>query len=239
MFTLPEELILLALDDEKGTVGRSSTTKERMIYALTTAILMELLLANRIKVEKPERKFLILRAPHGKVTVTDPTLTGDEIADDALMRIQKHEKVKGAFYWIDKLGPVTVASDSTMIDWSGKGSRFLSRLAAQGIILRKEHRTLGVISSPRFKLMDPAVKRQLCEQIDQSLFQEAQPGRRQVMLIALVRACQILDGYYPDRSRRHLARHRAADLQKADDETDFLIGELFKVRAAHDSVTVT
>ncbi|MCL4473614.1 MAG: GPP34 family phosphoprotein [Actinobacteria bacterium] len=239
MFTMPEELILLALDDEKGTAGSSATTKERITYGLTTAIIMELLLAARIKVKRPPHKFLVIRFPHGKITVADPTLTGDEIADDALKRIQQHEKVKGPFYWIDKLGPVTVAEHSGLIDWSSKGSRFLSRLATQGVILKMEHKTMGLISSPRFKLMDPTVRQQLRERIDQSLFQQAQADRRQVMLISLLRACQVLDCLYPDRNRRHRARDRASELQRSDDQTDFLIGELHKVRAAHDPVTVT
>lgn len=82
MLTLAEELILLAIDEEQGTVGCSSMTKKTITYALTGAIIK---------------------------------------------------------------GPVTVGRDSPLIDWSGKGSRFL---ASQGIIYKKEHKTLGIISSP-------------------------------------------------------------------------------------------
>ena len=239
MTTLPEELIILALDVEKGTVGRSSTTKEIITYALTAGILMELMLAERIRVEKPPKKFFTFKTPHGTVTVTDPTLTGDEILDDALTRIQSRGKIKGAFYWIDKLGPVTAARDSSLIDWSGKGSRFLARLAQQGVVIKKEHHTLGVISTPRFKLMDPSLRQELHERLDLSLAPGALPERRQVMLAALVRVCRLFGDLYPDGKRRHEAQDRAAALQQADIEVDFLCGEIQKVKASHDTAVYT
>jgi len=239
MLTLPEELILLALDEEKGTVGSSSTTRTTITYGLTTAIIMELVLAGRVSVERPERKFLVLRPPHGKIVVTDPTLTGDEILDDALMRIQKLGKVKGPFYWIDKLGKVTVARDAPQIDWSGKGSRFLERLTMQGLIYRKEHKTLGVFESPRFHCLDVETRQQLKDRLDRSLFTEPASERRQVMLIGLARACHLLDSLYPDYKRRREALSRAREIQKTDDGTDFLVGEISKVRAAHDTVTIS
>lgn len=234
MLTLPEELILLAIDDE-GKVGRSSMTKETLTYALTASIIMELVMAGRLELERPVKKFLVLHIPHGKVTVIDPTPTGDEILDDALDRIRSHGKIKGPYHWIDKLGPVTVAKDSPLIDWSGKGSRFLARLASQGIIYKKEHKTLGIISSPRFKIMDQEARQQVEDRLRGALAQAAHPDRRTAALLAFANDCRLLNEIFPDREQLRQAREAAIRIQKSDDEVDFLAGEVMKVRAAHEA----
>ncbi|MBI5869340.1 MAG: GPP34 family phosphoprotein [Actinobacteria bacterium] len=234
MLTLPEELILLAIDEE-GTVGRSSSTKETITYALTAAIIMELVMAGRLKVERPVKKFLVLHIPHGKLTVIDPSPTGDEILDDALVRIRTHSKVKGPYYWIDKLGPVTVAKDSPTIDWSGKGSRFLARLASQGIVYKKEHKTLGIISSPRYRIMDQEARRQVEERLRQALTLAVPPDRRTAALVALASDCRLLSEIIPEKAQLRQAREAAGRIQKSDDEIDFLAGEVMKVRAAKDT----
>ncbi|MHB9112392.1 MAG: GOLPH3/VPS74 family protein [Thermoleophilia bacterium] len=237
MLTLPEELILLAIDEE-GTVGHSSETKETITYALTGAIIMELVMAGRLKVERPVRKFLVLHIPHGKVTVIDPSPTGDEILDDALVRIRTSGRIKGPYYWIDKLGPVIVAKDSSLIDWSGKGSRFLARLAFQGIVYKKEHKTLGIISSPRFKIMDQEARRQVEDHLRQALAHATQPDQRTAALVAFASDCRLLKEIFTDKAQLRQAREAAGRIQKADDEVDFLAGEVMKVRAAHEA-TVT
>lgn len=232
MLTLPEELILLAIDEE-GTVGRSSLTRETITYALAGAIIIELVIAGRLKVERPVRKFLVLHIPHGKLTVLDPSPTGDEILDDALVRIRTSGKIKGPYYWIDKLGPVTVARDSPRIDWSGKGSRFLARLASQGIVDKREHKTLGIISSPRFKIMDLEARRQVEECLKKALAQSAQPDQRTAALVAFANDCRLLNEIFTDKAQLSQAREAASRIQKADDEVDFLASEVMKVRAAH------
>ncbi len=236
MRSLPEDLLLVALDKEKGTVGSSSETKAVITYALTAAIIMELMLAGRVRVEEPVKKFLTLKIPHGKIVVLDPAPTGDEILDDALARIRDHGKVKGPFYWIDKLGPVTASKDSALIDWSGKGSRFLARLAAAGILYKQEHRTLGLVSTPRFRLMDADARNEAEERVKKVLLEESTPSRRDVMLVALVRVSGVMGELFPERERLRQAREREAILREADSLVAFLVREIKKVRTSHDAV---
>src|SRR4051794_36111020 len=71
--SLPEELLLLALHDEKGSVIPAAASV--LDGALVGAILMELGLQGRLREDVD-----------GALQV-DPTPTGDEILDEALQRI--------------------------------------------------------------------------------------------------------------------------------------------------------
>lgn len=239
MTTLPEELILLALNEEKGTVGASAITKETITFAVCAAMILELITAGRVELRLPEKKFFMLKIDRGSLKVIDPAPTGDDILDDALKYIRVSGKNKGPYYWIDKLGRFTVSKDAGIIDYSGKCSRYLARLAGQGMIHKTEHRSLGVISSPRYKLMDPTVRLQLQQRITHALFEPLQPRQRTAMLICMARISRLLEEMFPQKQQLHEARENATRIQHGDPVVDFLAGEVIKVRSAHDTVVIS
>ena len=89
MLTLSEKLLLLALNDEKGSVVFSASTA--LPYGLAGAILLELYL----------KDFISFRDE--KVKVKSRNGTGNEILDDVLSLIIKENKMHDAKYWVQKI----------------------------------------------------------------------------------------------------------------------------------------
>ena len=89
MLTLMEDLILIALHDEKGTIATSSSFKLK--YGLIGAIIMDLMLRQRIKIDNK------------KIIVTDQTLTEDELLNEALELFRSVDNIRKIDSWIRKL----------------------------------------------------------------------------------------------------------------------------------------
>jgi hypothetical protein len=89
MLSIVEELFLLALNEEKGTI--LSFVKKTLPYALTGAILAELALQGKVCSNDKQRLELLDSAP-----------LGDEILDDALREFQSSEKPRKLSYWVSQ-----------------------------------------------------------------------------------------------------------------------------------------
>jgi hypothetical protein len=89
MFTIFEELFLLALDEDKGNI--LSFAKKGLPYGLSGAILAELTLLGKVCSNDKHR-----------LEVIDAAQTGDEVLDDALQGIQSSEKPRKLSYWVSQ-----------------------------------------------------------------------------------------------------------------------------------------
>ena len=89
MLNLMEELLLLALDDEKGKIISSSSCA--LPYGLRGALLLELFLAEKNDVVDK------------KIDVINKNNTGNEVLDNALNIINTHHKQKTVKFWVTKL----------------------------------------------------------------------------------------------------------------------------------------
>jgi hypothetical protein len=87
--TLPEELLLLALHDENGTVIPAAASV--LNGALIGAVLMELGLTGHLR-----------ENPDGTLGA-DLTPTGNEIFDEALQRIADADRPRLPSYWVGRL----------------------------------------------------------------------------------------------------------------------------------------
>jgi hypothetical protein len=87
MLTLFEELFLLSIHEEKGTVV--SIIAENLGYGLNGAVLAELALGGKIRVGENRR-----------VELVDPASSGDEILDKALAQIRASENPRKVSFWI-------------------------------------------------------------------------------------------------------------------------------------------
>ncbi len=109
MLSIYEELFLLALDEEKGTI--IPFAKNNLAHALSGGILAELSLSGKVCSNDKHRLELL-----------DAAITGDEILDDAIKEIQSSEKSRKLPYWVsqfsarpkklrERLGESLVAKD--------------------------------------------------------------------------------------------------------------------------------
>jgi hypothetical protein len=90
MLTLAEELLLLALDDESGSVEPAASGS--LQYGLAGALLVELVIAGRLRLEG------------GGLVVADGSPTGDAVLDEVIGRISRSGRPRDAEYWVGQFG---------------------------------------------------------------------------------------------------------------------------------------
>lgn len=164
MQTLAEDLLLLALDDDKGTVSWQRTTA--LPYGLGGALLVDLALQGRVTMVDD------------RISLSDPAPTGEAVLDAALVTIRSAKKEHDAKYWVKHLG-----------DRSGLKEELARRLVARGILREQEHAFLWVFHDPRFPASDPRPEAALRERIRDVVLNGAEPDERTLLLLSLVNAC--------------------------------------------------
>jgi hypothetical protein len=167
MLSLAEELLLLALDDEKGVIVHKTPLK----YAIVGAILMDLALANRIDTDVEN------------LTVVDVQKTGDDILDEALQRIAASHETKTIGYWL-----VNLSRDSRELE-----ERLLERLIEKGILKKEEHKILWVFHQRRYPVQEDSEEREVKSRIRSIVLSEELPDPRDVVLVSLIRSCYLID----------------------------------------------
>ena len=171
---LPEHLLLLALNDDKGSVVQSSALA--LPYGLAGALIMELSLRGRVKVEET-----ILAE-----VSTDPT--GDDILDEALQALAECERDKSAEYWIAR-------PDSLV---KGLKQRLLDRLVERGVLRREEHRFLWLVPYNRYPTQDAAAERDIRQRVHDVVLRGAEADEPTALLLSLVHACDLAKEVFPD-----------------------------------------
>lgn len=180
--TLAEELLLLALDDAKGTVPMSAS--QTLGYGLAGATLMDLTLMGR------------LTSDGKNLVVVDATPTGDALLDQALATIAAAKRARDSKHWVRALGTGIKRHREQLEE----------RLAERGILRREEHRILGVIPSPRYPMDDPQPEMHSRERIRAAVLGDAPPDARTVTLISIAKACRLLDGLFTREERKATKR---------------------------------
>jgi Golgi phosphoprotein 3 len=185
--SLPDELLLLALHDEKGSVIPAAAAP--LAGALVGAMLMELVLLGRLQ-----------ETPYGTV-FADRTPTGDPILDEVLTRIADADEPRSASYWVGRLAGTMPRLKDRMLDG----------LVTRGILERRERRILWIFPSRSFPLADAAAEQQARDRVRAVILDGQTPDRRTAALIGLVRACNLIDEIFAPHERPQAYR-RIAEL---------------------------
>lgn len=163
--TLPEHLLLLALNDDNGAVVQSSALA--LPYGLNGALIMELSLRGRVRVEEN----LLVEISN------EPT--GDDILDEALITLENCDRDRSAEFWIAR-------PDSLV---SGLKQRLLDRLVERGILRHKEHRFLWLLPYDRYPSVDGETERDLRQLVHDVVLRGAEADESTALLVSLVHAC--------------------------------------------------
>ncbi|MDB5416091.1 MAG: hypothetical protein JWR10_4426 [Rubritepida sp.] len=124
--TMPEEIILLLLDDKTGRpIGLPAPAGD---YAVASAILMQLSLDGSIDTD-PER-----------LMVTSHRPSGDPVMDEALTLISTNLGMRDSRHWIVEIGRQAEHFRSMILD----------RLVAKGVLKKEEGRFLWVFPDRRY-----------------------------------------------------------------------------------------
>jgi hypothetical protein len=177
--TMPEELLLLMLDDRTGRLNEQAGPAAN--YTIAGAILAELALQNRIDTDT-QRLF-----------VTDPTPTGDALLDGVLARLtadpgapptagEPDEQPHDSRWWIETLGRDADRYRDALFD----------RLVARGILRKEEGRFLWIFPERRYPQVSDKEEREVKARLMGVIFDDDIPEPRDSLLIGLVRAAGLL-----------------------------------------------
>jgi hypothetical protein len=166
MLSLPEEIVLLTLDDETGrSIGRQGIAAS---IALAGAVMMELALAGRVDTDRH------------RLEVLDDSPTGDPVLDAGLPLLRGAPDSRGAL--------MLLAREET-----GLRPLVLSALIARGLLKRVEGRVLLVFPERRYlKPQDRPEPREVRARLLRSIATDDIPEPREALLAGLARATALL-----------------------------------------------
>jgi len=160
---IAEDLLLLLLDDRKGTISGSYTRT-----ALGGAVLVELALAEAVTVEEKKK---VWRSAKVYADATPRSL--DPVLERARATIA--EKERSAQDLVDRLG-------------KGLDDELAERLVQKGILERRDGRILGLFPVTRWPAVDSAHEEAVRRSLTAALVEGAEPDARTAALIALLQA---------------------------------------------------
>ncbi|WP_030144355.1 GPP34 family phosphoprotein [Glycomyces sp. NRRL B-16210] len=159
-----EDLLLLLLDDEKGHIAGEGT----LYYTLGGAVLLELALTGRVRVEPKKSAFGSSTIQSvGSIPPTDPILA------DAFTVVAKKPRTAQTF--ILMLGP-------------SLRTKVTDRLVERGLVRRNTKKVLGLFRSTTWPAEDTRHEAELRERIRAILVDGAEPDPRTGAIIALLDA---------------------------------------------------
>lgn len=167
---LHEELLLIALRDEKGAIHYQAGMCQ---YALAAAILAELLLAERIAVEDDKKRI---------VNVTNTRPIGEPLLDECLSRIESARRRQRLRAWVQRLANTRQLRQ-----------RIAAGLCQRGILREDEDRVLWLFRRKLFPQRDPRHERRIIERLRRAIFTETRSvAPRTAILIALANGSGLL-----------------------------------------------
>lgn len=178
---LCEEIVLLGLDDETG-----KSVCYHMAYALSGAILADLILRGRVAVE------------NGQVRIANAAATGDDVLDEALVALKSSNKTKLS-YWVRKV----------MADH--QRDRIVQRLVDRQVLDRIEKVVLGLFSYRRYPAHDGAPENEIRSRLRAAVTGSGPAEHRTVALLSLADACGLTKTFL-DKAERQLLQARIQEL---------------------------
>lgn len=204
MTSLSAEILLLALDDEKGSVGTGVSST--LDTALAGAQLLELAIAKRITIE--DKRVIPLDGP----PLDDPVL------DAALTRILQEGKPKKAESIIPKLT-------------KGLRKRLLAQLAGNGVVRADLKKVLGFIPVNRYPEVDGSVEDELRERLRGVILRGEVPDERTASLAAVIQAAD-MESLILDRQERKASKQRLKELAEGEALSPAITHAIASVNAA-------
>lgn len=170
--TLAEEIMLLSLDDESGSVKQ----RQAAGWAVSGGILLELVMVGRVSVADKH------------VELTDTTPTGDRLLDSRTALIEAWlggRKRRRVTEWLTK-------------DQAKAVGAALESLCERGLVVEEKHKALGVFPIRRYPEADGATEAELRARLRAVVLRGAEPDARTAGLIALIHSAKLHRLALPD-----------------------------------------
>ncbi len=192
---LHQEVTLLALSDEKGTIETGSW----YAYVAAGAVLAELMRNDRVRIQSKDeakaRGTLFNRKP--KLLVTDPKPLGEELADEWLSTIRSSEKQRDVEHWLS-----AIANSKNLKEHIADG------LVELGILQRVEDKVLWVFNRVRFPEVASAPETAIRQRLEAAIFEDSldvEAGT--VILLSLVKGGEFLPKLFDKKKLKNRKKH--------------------------------
>jgi Golgi phosphoprotein 3 len=188
--SLPEEILLLALHDEKGSTGVESMYQ----YAIGGAILAELLMRNRVRLDSSQKRTVHL--------VTAKPL-GDPLLDECLGRLSAARRPAAAQTWVSRFAGIKRLKH-----------RLAERLCERGILRPDEDKVMLVFSRRTYPQIDPQPEQAVVQRLRQAIFTDSRHLEpRTVVLVALADSAGLLRNVFGKKELRNRKQRIAGIVQ--------------------------
>ena len=167
---LHEEILLLALRDEEGTIASGTMYQ----YAIGAAILAELLLSKRIEVEQSGKRKL--------VNLVSPSLLGEPLIDQCLEKVISAKRRAVLQTWVSRFAGV-----------KNLKHRVARQLCRRGILRTDEDKVLLLFTRKIYPEVNPGPERELIGRLRYAIFTDADDIEpRTVVLLSLANSTGLL-----------------------------------------------
>ena len=171
---LHEQVLLLALRDERGTVESRAGMYS---LALGGAIFSELLLAGCVSVGEDKKKM---------VDVVQPRRFDEPLLDDCLKLVGNAKRRRSASGWVSGFAHVKRLRH-----------RVAQQLCRKGILKDSEEKVLLLFTRKVYPTVDPAPERRLTQALHRAIFQDSKSvNSRTAILVALAHNTGLLNAVF-------------------------------------------
>jgi hypothetical protein len=165
---LYEEIMLLALSNDKGTILASYPE-----YSIASAVLAELLLELRISIDRTQKQL---------VTINNSALVGDPIIDECLEQMVAERSHVSLQTWISRFAGIK--------DINNKVAR---QLCSRGILRADEDKVMFFFKRNLYPEVNPVPEQEIIDRVRTAIFtDEEHIDPRTVVLISLANSTNML-----------------------------------------------
>jgi hypothetical protein len=190
-----EELLLLALRDDRGTV-RGGTWPD---IAIAGGILSELALRNVITLDETKRSNRV-RLHQGSLELKHPLLSA------AVEMIRAAKRPRSAQRWVSRFSSMKQLR-----------ARAAGELVRTGVLGEEEHRVLRLFRRVRYPLRQPGVQEEIYDRVRQAVHSDAQVNVRTASLVGIAHATKLLASVF-DRKELRRRRRRIREIMDSSPE---------------------
>lgn len=168
---LHEEVLLLALRDEKGTVSSS----RQIECPLAGALIAELLLLGKIKIDEKTKKKLL-------VDLVDASPTGDPLLDECVQKVADAKRRASIKMWVRRFAQVKRLKHRTA-----------EGLCRKKVLRAEEDKILLIFKRTLYPEIDPKPERELIERMRRAIFRDTgNVDPRTSIIVSIAKAADLL-----------------------------------------------
>ncbi|EDY84752.1 hypothetical protein VDG1235_4385 [Verrucomicrobiia bacterium DG1235] len=181
MLHLYQEITLLSLKDEKGTVSI-----QNLAQVLAGALVAELIVSKRISVTNDKKRF---------VDLIDPKPTGDALLDDCLQKLAEAKRRARLQTWVGRFAAIKRLHHKAA-----------QSLCDRGILEQTTDKVLLVFNRTIYPEVDPKPEQKILARLENAIFSEkSKLSTEDILLVSLADASGLLDQIY---TRKRLKPYR-------------------------------